>query len=84
MIDKGSNLFISETEWTLIKKINKLEPTEKANVNINEALLNRAQKVCNHGKKVDPQWNLNKDNIWIVKPASLSRGRGIKTFNDIT
>jgi tubulin monoglycylase TTLL3/8 len=33
---------------------------------------------------VDPQWSLNCDNIWIVKPASMSRGRGIKTFNELT
>lgn len=34
-------------------------------------------------KTIDPQWQLNINNIWIVKPASMSRGRGIKTFNNL-
>lgn len=84
MIEKGLDLFISEAEWSLIKKNNKLGATEKSEAKVNEALLSRARKVCEHGNKLDPQWNLNRDNIWIVKPASLSRGRGIKTFNEIT
>ena len=26
---------------------------------------------------------MNKGNLWIVKPAGLSRGRGIRSFNQL-
>ncbi len=33
---------------------------------------------------VDPQARLNRRNIWMVKPASKSRGRGIRALDDLT
>ena len=40
-----------------------------------------ALKLQKQLQSIDPQYYLNNQNIWIVKPASMSRGRGIKTFN---
>jgi hypothetical protein len=40
-------------------------------------------KIYESLKVSDPQLSLNNSNVWIVKPASLSRGRGIKTFNQL-
>jgi tubulin monoglycylase TTLL3/8 len=35
-------------------------------------------------KKLNPQFDLNGDrNNWVIKPAGLSRGRGIKFFDDL-
>lgn len=35
-------------------------------------------------KDIDPQYEINgHNNIWIVKPAGLSRGRGIDVFNTL-
>ena len=35
-------------------------------------------------KKWDPQFSINGyRNIWVVKPAGLSRGRGIRAFNEL-
>ena len=50
---------------------------------IEETLLEEAKVVWEDLKRVDAQWSLNKENVWIVKPASMSRGRGIKTFDKL-
>jgi tubulin monoglycylase TTLL3/8 len=44
----------------------------------------RAAKILEDLKAKFPQFNLNGDkNIWIIKPASMSRGRGILLFNNL-
>ena len=41
----------------------------------------RAIKILEELKKKYPQFNLNGEkNIWIIKPAGLSRGRGIVLY----
>ncbi|EGR33863.1 tubulin-tyrosine ligase family protein, putative [Ichthyophthirius multifiliis] len=47
-------------------------------------LLDLCIKCLNKLSQIDPQYNINGyRNIWIVKPNFLSRGRGIKCFNDL-
>lgn len=44
----------------------------------------RAEKILMRLKEKDPQYDLNGyNNIWIVKPAGLSRGRGIEVYNTL-
>lgn len=44
----------------------------------------RAVKVLEELKAKFPQFNLNGEkNIWIIKPASMSRGRGIILFKSL-
>ncbi|KAL4438623.1 hypothetical protein ABPG74_015521 [Tetrahymena malaccensis] len=42
-----------------------------------------AQKYLEASKEYDPQYDLNQKNLWIVKPAGLSRGRGIRAFDQL-
>jgi tubulin monoglycylase TTLL3/8 len=49
-----------------------------------EALLNKAKDLLEELKKRFPQYAMNgTKNIWIVKPAGLSRGRGSQMFSDL-
>jgi len=51
----------------------------------NKELLTKVNETLAELKKRFPQFNLNGyHNIWIVKPAGSSRGRGIKIFNNLT
>ena len=44
----------------------------------------QAQYILQESEKAYPQYHLNGSrNIWILKPALLSRGRGIKCFNNL-
>ena len=44
----------------------------------------RAVKILDELKKKFPQFSLNGErNIWIVKPAGLSRGRGIALYKQL-
>ena len=48
------------------------------------SLLGEVQSVLAKLREKYPQFDLNgKDNIWILKPAGLSRGRGIEIYNHI-
>ena len=47
-------------------------------------ILKRVDSQLESLKKKFPQTDINGyRNIWIVKPASLSRGRGIEVFNNL-
>ena len=47
-------------------------------------LTNQIRETLENMKKQFPQFDINgKNNIWIVKPAGLSRGRGIRCHNNL-
>jgi len=49
-----------------------------------EVLLHKAKELLDELKRRFPQYAMNgTKNIWIVKPAGLSRGRGIQMFSDL-
>lgn len=57
----------------------------KTNDDQSMSLSSTVEYILNELKKLDPQFSLNGNrNIWILKPALLSRGRGIKCFNNLT
>jgi len=59
------------------------EGEEDDNVSENE-LLDRVETILEELKGKYPQYGLNGEkNIWIVKPAGLSRGRGISCFKNL-
>jgi len=59
------------------------EGEEDDNVSENE-LLDRVETILEELKAKYPQYGLNGEkNIWIVKPAGLSRGRGISCFRNL-
>lgn len=41
------------------------------------------EKYLKLSEQYDPQYALNEKNMWIVKPAGLSRGRGIRAFDQL-
>ena len=48
------------------------------------SLIEQCEFVMRESLRLNPQHNLNGSrNIWILKPALLSRGRGIKCFNNL-
>jgi len=57
---------------------------EKKVIESNKLLLEKVKEVLEEMKKKYPQFMLNGyHNAWIVKPADMSRGRGIKIFNNL-
>mmetsp|Transcript_32322 Transcript_32322/g.32050 ORF Transcript_32322/g.32050 Transcript_32322/m.32050 type:complete len:143 (+) Transcript_32322:53-481(+) len=68
------------------KKKKKVVKEEKKTENTvrDSTLLQEVQEVLGQLKQKYPQYDINgKKNIWIVKPASLSRGRGIGCYNSL-
>lgn len=61
-------------------------PIEKLLVEQNDdALIERVDKVLNELREINPQFNISgQENVWIVKPTALSRGRGIQIFSHLT
>ncbi|KRX07850.1 hypothetical protein PPERSA_10134 [Pseudocohnilembus persalinus] len=85
----SSNFTESEQKNLLLLK-NRLNNSENQKYkqiyqtqNIKE-LVYQIIQVLKQMQNFDPQFSMNGDqNIWIVKPAGMSRGRGIKSFNDL-
>ena len=70
---------VKEKEWKILSAPN-LNPTEAS-----RELLDQSRQIIAKLSEKYPQFHINgMRNIWIVKPAGLSRGRGIGCFNDLT
>ena len=64
---------------------NKISEATNLKIKNYEHIKARVANVLEKLKQISPQYELNKfKNIWIIKPAGMSRGRGIKIFNNLT
>lgn len=60
-----------------------MKELDKSETNEEEDLMKICVKYLKLSSDYDPQSALNEKNLWIVKPAGLSRGRGIRAFESI-
>lgn len=57
---------------------------KRPNSNPQRNLMQDVKKICEGLEKKFPQYKINGEkNIWIAKPAGLSRGRGIQVFSNL-
>jgi tubulin monoglycylase TTLL3/8 len=67
---------VSEKDWKILSG-----PVQGP---LDGSLLGQVRDLLEKLREKYPQFDLNgKDNIWILKPAGLSRGRGIEIYNHI-
>ena len=72
---------VKDEEWAIISKDPK-NPNSLSS--ISEEDIARAKDLLQNMKQKYPQFEINgMNNIWIVKPAGLSRGRGICPYNSL-
>ncbi|EGR28974.1 tubulin-tyrosine ligase family protein, putative [Ichthyophthirius multifiliis] len=77
------NLEFFQKNKDLYNEIHKNTVSQFEKEELNLQLVQLAKKYLQILEKYDPQYNLNQKNLWIVKPAGLSRGRGIRTFDQL-
>ncbi len=72
-------------ESTFLKKIHKyLAKCKNSHNQIPSTLVAQSEVILNKIEDLFPQARMNKGkNVWIVKPAGLSRGRGIACYNNL-
>ena len=73
---------ISEAEWEAVRE-NKVDEWQE--IRSDEGLVEAAKQTLRRLEEQCPQTDINgADNVWIVKPSGLSRGRGIGLFANLS
>eukprot|EP01022_Parablepharisma_sp_SALTPOND_P014467 TRINITY_DN1966_c0_g1_i1.p1 TRINITY_DN1966_c0_g1~~TRINITY_DN1966_c0_g1_i1.p1 ORF type:complete len:661 (-),score=53.58 TRINITY_DN1966_c0_g1_i1:1643-3529(-) len=81
---KDSELWLKRLQKKFNYKLDKVEKKAAKLVIKEQPLLDQVAEVLSKLQKKSSQFFLNgSKNIWIVKPAGLSRGRGIKMFDNL-
>ena len=94
--NKAEDKFVSERvfdkniDLEIEQKDNVMDSENDININ-NHLLMDVSSLLTNHGifilsrlKALNPQYNLlDTHNLWILKPNGLSRGRGIRVFQNL-
>jgi hypothetical protein len=74
-IERQQTSYVTEKEWAQLTE--SIEFTETLDSKDIHSVLTQAELT-------DPQFSINGEgNIWILKPACSSRGRGIKLFDSL-
>lgn len=84
MVEERRLLEPQEEELDTERRIEKAKITKRPVSSAHSNLLKDVRHICERLEKKFPQYSINGDkNIWIAKPAGLSRGRGIQVFSHL-
>ena len=79
------NQFINNLMGNLKEKEKDKDKDKEKEKEKGPTLLEQCEFILQELQRNNPQYHLNGSrNIWILKPSLLSRGRGIKCFNNLT
>lgn len=89
LIQQGEFPVVSLQEWSWVTGKDKMDPahynsiTKELQYKGLDQLKDLIAAELGRIQQYDVEYHLNRENIWIVKPASRSRGRGIKAFSEL-